>query len=65
LPTTINFLEVLVDDEEATLVELNCICGGIFSRVRIPKRRLLVTTNPTKEQEEGITEAEERGANMG
>ncbi len=27
LPTTTNFLEVLVDDEEAILVELNRICG--------------------------------------
>jgi hypothetical protein len=24
---TTNFLEVLVDDEEATMVELNCVCG--------------------------------------
>jgi hypothetical protein len=27
LPTTTNFLEVLVNDEEATLAELNRICG--------------------------------------
>jgi hypothetical protein len=26
--TTTNFLEVLVDDEEATLLKLNHICGG-------------------------------------
>ncbi len=28
LSTTINFLEVLVDDEEAILLELNRICGS-------------------------------------
>jgi hypothetical protein len=27
LPATTNFLEVLVDDEEAILAELNHICG--------------------------------------
>jgi hypothetical protein len=27
LLATTNFLEVLVDDEEAILVELNCVCG--------------------------------------
>jgi len=58
-------LEVLVDDEK---VEFNRICGGdlhIFSGVRIPKRRLLITTNPIEEQEERIVEEEQRGANMG
>jgi hypothetical protein len=52
LPTTTNFLEVLVDDEE---VEFNHICGGnrhIFSGL-------------TKEQEKGIVKEEQRGANMG
>jgi hypothetical protein len=50
LPTTTNFLEVLVDDEEATLVKLNRICGGdhhIFSGVKIPKRKLPIIANPT------------------
>jgi hypothetical protein len=28
LPTTTNFLEVLVDDEKAAFIELNRICGG-------------------------------------
>jgi len=28
LPATTNFLEVLVNDEKATLAELNCVCGG-------------------------------------
>ncbi len=57
LPATTNFLEVLVDDEEATLVELNRVSGEdqhIFSRVKIPKKKLPITTNPTEEQEEII-----------
>jgi hypothetical protein len=57
LPATTNFLEVLVDDEEATLAELNCFSREdqhIFSRVKIPKKKLPITTNPTEEQEEII-----------
>ncbi len=52
LPTITNFLEVLVVDEKATLVELNRICGGdqhIFFGARIPKRRLHITTNLAEE----------------
>ncbi len=67
LPATTNFLEVLVDDEKATLAELNCVCGGdqhIFFEVRIPKRKLPIVANPTKEQEEVIAEEEQKGANM-
>jgi hypothetical protein len=33
--------------------------------VRIPKRILPITINPTKEQEKGIVEEEQMGANMG
>ncbi len=65
---TINFLEVLVNDEEATLVELNRVCGRdqhIFSGVRILERRLPIIANPTEEQEKMIVENEHRGANMG
>jgi hypothetical protein len=68
LPTTKNFLKALVDDEKATLAKLNRVCGKdqhIFSGVKIPKRRLPITTNPAKEQEKVITEKEERGTNMG
>jgi hypothetical protein len=64
---TTNFLEVLVDDEKATLAELNCACGGdqhIFFEMKIPKRRLPIIANPTKEQEEVITEEEHKGVNM-
>jgi hypothetical protein len=47
----------LVDDEKATLSELNHICGGdqhVFSEVRIPKRRLPIIANLVEEQEKGI-----------
>ncbi len=39
--TTMNFLEVLINDEEATLSNLNQICGDdqhVYFSVRIPKR---------------------------
>jgi hypothetical protein len=51
LCATTNFLEVLVDDEEAILAKLNRVCGKdqhIFSKVRITKRKLHITFNPTK-----------------
>ncbi len=41
--STINYLEVLVNDEEATLTELNKICGAYHHLSfgnNIPKRRL-------------------------
>jgi hypothetical protein len=68
LPVTTNFLEVLVDDEKVTLAKLNHVCGKdqhIVSRVRIPKKRLPITTNPAKEQEEVIMEDGQRRANLG
>ncbi len=40
-----NFVKVLVNDEEATLTKLNQQCGikhNVFSRVRMPKRKMLV-----------------------
>ncbi len=58
--STINYLEVLVNDEEATLNELNTICGAnhhLTSGNMIPKRRLLVQANETEgvvEQVEGV-----------
>jgi len=42
LPATTNFLEGLVDDEEATLAELNHVCGDdrhVFFGVRIPTKK--------------------------
>jgi hypothetical protein len=43
--STANYLEVLVNDEEATLTKLNRICGvnhHLSSVNKIPKRRLLM-----------------------
>ncbi len=58
----------MVDDEEATLAKLNHVCEKdqhIFSGLRIPKRRLPITTNLAEEQEEVIVENEQRKVNMG
>jgi hypothetical protein len=58
--STTNYLEVLVNDEEATLIELNMICGANHHSSfgnRIPKRRLPMHANEAKrivEQAEGI-----------
>ncbi len=41
------FLEVIVNDEDATLFEHNKLCSvnhDVFSKVRKPKKRLLITT---------------------
>lgn len=53
-----NFLKVLVDDKEATLAELNKICGpnyDVFYHIMVPKKRkamyVLVDTTPTIERE--------------
>jgi len=44
-----NFLEVLLNDEVATLQQLNELCGNenVFSYTRIPRRRLPVELPPT------------------
>jgi hypothetical protein len=68
LLATTNFLEGFLDDEEATMVELNHVCREdqhIFSRVRIPKRKLPIAANPTEEQEEVIAINKQKVANMG
>ncbi len=57
---TTNYLEVLVNDEEATLMELNKICGAnhhLSSKNKIPKKRLPMETNEAKgivEQAQGV-----------
>jgi len=43
-----NFLELLVNDEEATLTKLNWLCGvkhNVFSKVKIPKCKLPILTS--------------------
>jgi hypothetical protein len=46
---TTNFMEVLLDDEEATLQQLNRLCGSekVFSYTRVPRRRIRVEVGPT------------------
>jgi predicted aspartyl protease len=45
----VNFLEVLLNDEAATLQQFNELCGNeiVFSYTRIPRRRLPVELPPT------------------
>jgi predicted aspartyl protease len=47
-PGSANFLEVLLNDEEATLHQLNKLCGNenLFSYTRVPRRRMLVEVPP-------------------
>jgi hypothetical protein len=45
---TTNYLEVLVNDEEAIQNQLNKICGSnhdLFSHIRVPRRRIHVEAN--------------------
>ncbi len=48
-PGMANFLEVLLNDEVATLQQLDELCGNenVFSYTRIPRRRLSVELPPT------------------
>ncbi len=45
---TANFLEILLNDEEATLQQLNKLCGdeNVFSYTRVPRRRMPVELTP-------------------
>jgi len=45
---TANFVEVLLNDEEATLQQLNRLCGSekLFSYTRVPRRRVPVEVAP-------------------
>jgi len=47
-PGSANFLEVMLDDEEATLHQLNELCGSenLFSYIRVPRRRMPVEVTP-------------------
>jgi predicted aspartyl protease len=44
-----NFVEVLLNDEEATLQQLHRLCGNekVFSYTRVPRRRIPVEVAPT------------------
>jgi predicted aspartyl protease len=43
-----NFLEILLDDEQATLQQFNKLCGdeNVFSHTRVPRKRLLIEVSP-------------------
>jgi hypothetical protein len=47
-PGLTNFLEVLLNDEEATLHQLNKLCGSenLFSYTRVPRKRMPVEVAP-------------------
>ncbi len=47
-PGSANFLEVMLNDEEATLHQLNKLCGSenLFFYTRVPRRRMPVTVAP-------------------
>ncbi len=47
-PRSANFLEMLLNDEEATLHQLNKLCGSenLFSYTRVPRRRMPVEVAP-------------------
>jgi len=47
-PGSANFLEVLLNDEEATLHQLNKLCGSenLFSYTRVPRRRMPIEVAP-------------------
>ncbi len=47
-PGSANFLEVMLDDEEATLHQLNKLCGSenLFSYTRVPRRRMPMDVIP-------------------
>jgi hypothetical protein len=46
--TTI-FMEVLLNDEEATMQQLNKMCGNrnIFSYIQVPRRRMPIEVAPS------------------
>ncbi len=61
---TANFVEVLLNDEEATLQQLNRLCGSekLFSYTRVPRRRVPVEVAPTISAPS--PEVEEKGRRM-
>jgi hypothetical protein len=61
---TANFVEVLLSDEEATLQQLNRLCGNekVFSYTQVPRRRVPVEVAPTTNAPS--PEVEEEGMRM-
>jgi len=61
----VNFLEVLLNDKEATLQQLNKLCGNenVFSYTRVPRRRMLVEVAPASAGPSSEAEGENTGMN--
>jgi len=69
-PGSTNFLEVLLNNEEANVQQLNRLCGNenIFSHTRAPRRRMLVevvtgSAVPSLEVAKGVTIHQGLGVN--
>jgi len=60
-----NFLEVLLNDEEATLQQFNKLCGNenVFSYTRVPRRRMLVEVAPASAGPSSKAKGENTGMN--
>jgi predicted aspartyl protease len=60
-----NFLEVLLNDKEATLQQLNKLCGNenIFSYTRVPRRRMPVEVAPASTEPSPEAKGQGRGMN--
>jgi len=60
-----NFLEVMLDDEEATLQQLNKLCGSenLFSYIRVPRRKMPVEVTPAASRLTANATIERVGAN--
>jgi predicted aspartyl protease len=60
-----NFLEVLLNDEEATLQQLNKLCGNenVFSYTRVPRRRMPIEVAPVGAGLSSEAEGENTGMN--
>jgi len=66
-PGSANFLEVMLDAEEATLQQLNELCGSenMFSYTRVPRRRVPVEVTPTTSEQTHDATIGNSGINRG
>jgi len=64
-PGSANFLEIMLDDEEATLHQLNKLCGSenLFSYTWVPRRRMPVEVMPVASGLTADATIEKVGAN--
>jgi hypothetical protein len=66
-PRSANYLEIMLDDEEATLQQLNELCGSenLFSYTRVPRRRVPVEVMPTTSEQTHDTSIGNSGIDRG